>query len=104
MGVWVVLVFYTLKITGGVRGGGGSSSRLSTYPYNQGRGMVVFVTRPKYHNQGGEQGWDGVCIIDVLFYRTTQPFLFFFLTCSAALVAVSNTALTPSLVLAEHSR
>ena len=33
-----------------------------------------------------------------------HTFFFFFWTCSAALVAVSNTSLTPSLLLAEHSR
>jgi len=37
-------------------------------------------------------------------YNITHLLLFFFLTAKAALVAVSNTSLTPSLVLAEHSR
>lgn len=38
-------------------------------------------------------------------YNSKHPLLFFLLrTCSAALVAISNTSLTPSLVLAEHSR
>lgn len=38
-------------------------------------------------------------------YSNVQPLLFLRLrTCSAALVAISNTSRTPSLVLAEHSR
>lgn len=37
-------------------------------------------------------------------YRMEHLLFFFFLTCSAALVAVSNTSRTPSFVLAEHSR
>jgi len=36
--------------------------------------------------------------------KRTHGFFFFFLTCNAALVAVSKTSRTPSLVLAEHSR
>lgn len=37
-------------------------------------------------------------------YIRQHLFFLFFLTCSAALVAISNTSRTPSLVLAEHSR
>lgn len=41
----------------------------------------------------------------VTLYRRQQPlFLPRLLACSAALVAISNTSLTPSFVLAEHSR
>lgn len=39
------------------------------------------------------------------FYNSRQPvFLPRFFACSAALVAISNTSLTPSFVLAEHSK
>lgn len=37
-------------------------------------------------------------------YSKRQRVFFFFLTCSAARVAVSNTSRTPSFDLAEHSK
>jgi len=41
---------------------------------------------------------------ETLNYNKIHFLPFFFLTARAALVAVSKTSLTPSLVLAEHSR
>lgn len=45
-----------------------------------------------------------VGVKESLVYSKVHFFFPFFFTCKAALVAVSNTSLTPSFVLAEHSR
>lgn len=46
--------------------------------------------------------WTSSCIRCA--HKTMQPPFFFFLVCRAARVALSKTSLTPSLVLAEHSK
>ncbi len=46
-----------------------------------------------------------VCMLQCVAHNSRQPLRFLRLrTCSAALVAISNTSRTPSLVLAEHSK
>lgn len=64
-------------------------------------GLIQYASAYEGKKVGGGEPVGKKFILD---YNSVHLLRFFFFTCKAALVAVSNTSLTPSLLLAEHSK